>query len=232
MDQQQQDQVQYTTFENLQDQIIQKNDASDWKQQFIFIDSLRAQNKFHSDQFKIQEWWDQLQPLTDSIRSNVSKNALMLIKETIQHNNVFDEKILQKLFEKCESDFKFLKNEALQTIEILSQKPYSDDLIKILCNITLSQNYKLQSHSYPTLVKIVLASDFNCDWDNIIKATLAVYIGKSVECKKASDQLYLAIQKQRPEVLEKEEQLKVIGERTKQKGPQKGFKEFLQQQKK
>ncbi|CAD8044264.1 unnamed protein product [Paramecium primaurelia] len=232
MDQQQQDQVQYTTFENLQDQEIQKNDLSDWKQQFQFIDSLRAQNKFHNDQFKIQEWWDQLQPLTDSIRSNVSKNALMLIKETIQHNNVYDEKILHKLFEKCESDFKFLKNEALQTLEILSHKPYSHDLIQILCNITLQSNYKLQTHSYPTLVKIVLASDFNCDWDNIIKVTLQVYNGKSVECKKASDQLYLALQKQRPEVLEKEEQLKVIGERTKQKGPQQGFKDFLQKQKK
>ncbi|CAD8045730.1 unnamed protein product [Paramecium sonneborni] len=232
MDQQQQDQVQYTTYENLQDQEIQKIDPNDWKQQFLFIDSLRAQNKFHSDQFKIQEWWDQLQPLTDSIRSNVSKNALMLIKETIQHHNVYDEKILHKLFEKCESDFKFLKNEALQTVEILSQKPYSNDLIQILCNITLQSNYKLQTHSYPTLVKIVLASDFNCDWDNIIQTTVAVYNGKSVECKKASDQLYLALQKQKPDVLEKEEQLKLIGERTKQKGPSKGFKEFLQQQKK
>ena len=85
----------------------------------------------------------------------------------------------------------------------------------------------MQSHSYPCLVKIVLASDLNCDWDNILKATVAVFDGKSVECKKASDQLYARLKVEKPEILEKEPSLKLIAERTKSKAPSKGFKDFL-----
>ena len=67
-------------------------DQSNWKAQFTALDSLRVLNKWqHNNEFitsTLPLVLADLILLADSIRSNLSKNALLLIHEIITHTTL------------------------------------------------------------------------------------------------------------------------------------------------
>lgn len=99
--------------------------SNNWKAQFFALDLLRSLNKFRSEDFMtkvLPKTFDYVITLIDSIRSNLSKNALLLIKEIFQVNKLSALEpenmpiILRKLFDKAISDKMFLKQEAKNSI--------------------------------------------------------------------------------------------------------------------
>ncbi|KAM3132369.1 hypothetical protein pb186bvf_015469 [Paramecium bursaria] len=174
--------VNYRTFEELPHQ-YEHIDGDGWREKFKWIDNKRIMNKYEPQNLQLE--WNILKEQCNNLRSNVQKNALLLVREIIQYDhlqydNLESFSVLQLVFEKCNLEFKFLSQEALKTVEILSQKAYNRELIQILCQIT-NKCPVIQCYSYTTLVKIVCNSNLDCDWEPIIQSTLLVYDGKSVE---------------------------------------------------
>lgn len=124
--------VSYTPSESLEETkqevtiILALLHSNDWKNEFLALDQLRALLKFRWDEFLVN--WPlahtKVLELTDSPRSNLSKNALMLFTDCFQgaHSGI-EELIVQALpvlFIKATNDKTFIKTEALAALTVLS----------------------------------------------------------------------------------------------------------------
>jgi len=147
-------------FNDLQSQI--KEDA-DWKIQFDVIENLRILNKFHPKEVGkyLHQFPAFLQRCIDNLRTNLSKNTLLLIKEVFMNFREVRPSeellyfILPKVIEKGTSEKNFLKNEAKGALCALSKSGCCDPVVKILCERTFDKNPNISELAFQTLSETV-----------------------------------------------------------------------------
>ncbi len=176
--------VKYTSFQDLIDDIsnlddnflIEINkikDVSDWKQSFDYLDMLRKYNKFHADEFLVifpKLMWFLISNI-NNLRSNLTKNALTLLKEIFTYNIKFLTTIaLQQpealsdliplIYEKGNNDKAFLKNEAKEAIKSFEKNsPLNENLFKILLALTQEKNAGISEKASESLCNIILSKE-------------------------------------------------------------------------
>lgn len=167
----------YTSYEDLTNcymhdadlsSVIQKlkqqtNPDANWKEHFDVIEGLRVLNKFHANEFRnhLSEFNDFLGKSVDNLRSNISKNALMLIKEVFhsfrnsESSESFLNSIVPIILEKSVSEKGFLKNEARAALKALEKTGCNNNVIKVLCNRSFDKNGVISELSFQSLAEIV-----------------------------------------------------------------------------
>ena len=193
-----------TSFETIF-QILLSNtkDKLDWKAHFDVIDSLRILNKYQSSDLlrNISLFIPFLQQGIDSLRSNVSKNSLLFVKELINRsceNPPSEElilKILPMIIDKALSDKAFIKNEAKSAIKEFEKHGCWDVTIYILGEKSYDKNSNICELSMQTLLQVVkntkenLAQKLTKNGLKILFRTLAKNLeGKRALMKKMSEE--------------------------------------------
>jgi hypothetical protein len=200
----------YLSFENLEDYYTTETNFDEifnklyegtkakheWKVHFDILENLRILNKFKNQEFvkKIPFFTPFLYQGVDSLRSNVSKNALLLIREIIQLTNDFTVlqelllKILPLTLEKAVSEKTFIKTEAKNALKELEKNGCCDVSIYVLGEKSFDKNSQLCELAMQTLCEIVknvkenLGAKLTKQGLKILFKTLA----KNLEGKRAS----------------------------------------------
>lgn len=141
----------------------QTNPDANWKEHFDVIENLRVLNKFYANEFRthLSEFNDFLQKSVESLRSNLSKNALMLIKEVFHSyrnsdsSESFLNSIVPIILEKSVSEKGFLKNEARAALKALEKTGCNNHVIKVLCDRSFDKNGVISELSFQSLAEIV-----------------------------------------------------------------------------
>ena len=176
--------VKYTEYQDLIDDkvpidevFIQElnriKDSLDWKLSFDMMDILRKYNKFNPDVFigifpKILGF---LVANINNLRSNLIKNALILIKEIFTYNLKFlpiiaskEPRILSDLlpliYEKANNDKAFLKSEAKEAVKSFEKNGVLDEnILKILLALTQEKNAGISEKASESLAIIITSKE-------------------------------------------------------------------------
>ena len=177
-----------------------------WKLTFDAMVFFRSLNKQNSTLIKkiIPEITKYLPKLANSIRSGISKEAIILIGEILfnynNENNTFDfdiiKKLLYLLFQSATSNKKFIKeasNELIEASLIKNDKYYNLDIICIIIDLMKNKKNSMCEICYDAYEKLIKNIDIkNKDisdntWNNffdkineLYKAKKEIYIKKSV----------------------------------------------------
>jgi hypothetical protein len=166
----------YTPFEDIPDlfksskdlnsnmEIIQEksNDKYDWKTHFDVIDQLRSLNKYYGAYFgqNLDFFTTFVQKSMNSLRSNLSKNALLLVREIFQQlgecNPSYDflKAIINSTVDRAISEKAFIKNEAKGALKSLEKNGFNDATIQILCEKSFDKNPTIGELCFLTLAEI------------------------------------------------------------------------------
>jgi hypothetical protein len=111
-------------FEEIQTLSLSEN----WKDKFEAIEQLRILNKFHFDQFcsKLPEATPFIEESIDNLRSNISKNSLLLVSEIFAVPRIYDlglllEHVLRPTLLKTTFEKQFIAKEAAQAMKHITQ---------------------------------------------------------------------------------------------------------------
>ncbi len=199
----------YTAFEDLQNtfqdmpnirQIIEdircKVEFSDnWRDHFDAIESLRILNKYNSHETRLHLSFlvDFLQKSLESLRSHLSKNSIMLIKEVFQcyrdnkDSEKFLDQILPTILEKAVSEKGFLKSEARAALKALEKTGCNNNVINVLCRKSFDKNAIISELSFQSLAEIIqeakenLTDKINHEHLRLLFSTIA----RSIDGKRA-----------------------------------------------
>lgn len=138
----------------------QAQEDLDWKLQFDVVENLRILNKFYAKELgdNINQFGLFIFKAIDSLRSNLSKNALLLVKEAYENfrhvapNDDFVEVTLPKILEKGISDKSFIKLEARNALKALENGGCYNSVIRVLCEKSFDKNVIVSELSFQTLV--------------------------------------------------------------------------------
>jgi len=172
--------VKYTSYEDLADDIaildetffselVKVKDSTDWKLSFDYLDILRKFNKYHSEEFglifpKILSF---LISNVMNLRSNLIKNALILVKEVFNYNVKFLSFIcftqpelltdlIPLLYEKANNDKAFLKNEAKEAIKAFEKhSPLNESILKVLLALSQEKSMGIAEKAAESLNAII-----------------------------------------------------------------------------
>jgi len=173
----------------------QVHSNENWRVHFDAIESLRVLNKYYSNETRIHlsKLIPFLQRSLESLRSNLSKNTLMLIKEVFQYyryshtsDNFLDE-ILPIILEKAVSEKGFLKNEAKAALKALEKTGCNNNVVQVLCNKSFDKNGIISEVSFQSLTEIIQEAKENLT-DKISQEYIGVLfstIAKSIDGKRA-----------------------------------------------
>lgn len=139
---------------------LQAQEDLDWKLQFDVVENLRILNKFYPKELgdNIHHFSLFILKSIDSLRSNLSKNALLLVKETFENfkhvapNVDFVELVLPKILEKGISDKSFIKLEARNALKVLENGGCYNPIIRVLCEKSFDKNVYISELSFQVLV--------------------------------------------------------------------------------
>jgi hypothetical protein len=146
-----------TDFNSLINKIIQNlKDSPEWVKAFYSINDLRRLLKFNNEIFLqiLDSVVNQLNKLSLSIRSNLSKLTLILIKEIFQAkflSTVYNQKILiNSVILGSSSTKAFIKEESLNALDALAEneKFYNLNTISIILDEVSSKNLKISENSF------------------------------------------------------------------------------------
>lgn len=154
-------------------ELTKVKEASDWKQSFDNLDILRKFNKFHPEELiKISpKLIGFLISNLSNLRSNLTKNALILTKEILTYNTNFLNIITMKqpevlsdliplLYEKGNNDKAFLKNEAKEAIRSFEKNaPLDENILKILLALTQEKNPGISEKATDSLSLIIISKE-------------------------------------------------------------------------
>jgi len=157
--------VEYLEYQELQPTdeelpaVLQALHSEDWKDNFLAIQQLRAFNKFRWEDLCLV--WAQsahkLLELIDSIRSSVSKHALMLLSEIFMAPRYgmesFVELALPILLVKAINEKAFIRNEAKKTLEYISSNCPYESTAYILCSHCFHKSGTISDIAYTHLQK-------------------------------------------------------------------------------
>jgi hypothetical protein len=138
----------------------QAQEDLDWKLQFDAVENLRILNKFYAKELgdNINQFSLFIFKAIDNLRSNLSKNALLLVKEVYENfrhvapNDDFVELTLPKILEKGISDKSFIKLEARNALKALENGGCYNSVIRVLCEKSFDKNVIVSELSFQTLV--------------------------------------------------------------------------------
>lgn len=166
-----------------------------WRIHFDAIESLRILNKYYPND--IRKYFADLivflQKSMESLRSNLSKNTLMLIREIFEsykHTQSLDEflkEIVPIILEKSVSEKSFLKNEARAALKALEKTGCNNNVIQVLCNKSFDKNGVISELSFQALTEVVQQADENLT-ENISNDILEVLfhtVAQSLDGKRA-----------------------------------------------
>ena len=153
-----------TSFEEIfQILLTNTKDKLDWKAHFDVVESLRILNKYHN--IELLKFLNLFIPFLyqgiDSLRSNLSKNSLLFIKELIHYSNENSpseeliSKVLPLILDKAVSDKGFIKNEAKNVIKEFEKNGCWDVTINILGEKSFDKNPNVCELSVRTLLELV-----------------------------------------------------------------------------
>ena len=175
----------YTTYEDLlncfthqpditttvHDLVQRVQEDVDWTVQFDTIEGLRVLNKYYTSELrkKLSEFTPFLHKSVESLRSNVSKNTLMLIKEVFtvyrdtkeKDSDTFLNGILPVILEKSVSEKGFLKKEARDALKALEKTGCNNSVVRVLCDKSFDKNGTISELSFKSLAEIVQESKEN-----------------------------------------------------------------------
>lgn len=171
------------------------NDKEDWKTQFDVLESLRILNKYNSSIFgkSLNDYTTFIQKSMNSIRSNLSKNGLLLVKEIFgqfKETNPpaeFLAVIVPSVLERGISDKGFIKAEARGALKVLEKNALNDSIVVILCERSFDKNFNIGELSFGTLSEIVAQGKENLD-ERLSKEAVKVLfetISKAINGKRA-----------------------------------------------
>lgn len=179
-------------------------DDPDWRVQFDVIENLRIINKYSPKELKpyLGQFSIFLQRCIDNLRTNLSKNTLLLMKELFLHfkdidlSEEFLNANLSKVLEKAISDKGFIKTEARSALKTLEKTGCSNAVIKVLCDKTFDKNVNISEISFQTLADTIkeakenLGGSLNQDYIELLFFTIAKTIdGKRAASKRIAEEL-------------------------------------------
>jgi len=179
-------------------------DDPDWRVQFDVIENLRIINKYSPKELKpyLEQFSFFLQRCIDNLRTNLSKNTLLFMKELFLHfkdidpSEEFLSTNLSKVIEKAISDKAFIKNEARSALKTLEKTGCSNPVIKVLCDKTFDKNVFISEISFQTLAETIkeakenLSGSLTQDYIELMFFTVAKTIdGKRAASKRIAEEL-------------------------------------------
>ncbi len=173
-----------------------------WKLTFDAIVFFRSLNKQNSALIKkiIPELIKYLPKLANSIRSGISKEAIILIGEILfnynNENNTFDfdiiKKLLYLLFQSATSNKKFIKdasNELIEASLIKNDKYYNLDIICIIIDLMKDKKSSVCEICYNTYENMIKIIDIKNK--DISDNTWSIFFDKINELYNAKKEIYI-----------------------------------------
>jgi len=144
----------------LKDQVESEDN---WRIHFDAVETLRILNKYYPNEIRrfFADLVTFLQKSLESLRSNLSKNTLMLIREIFQaykHTQALDSfltEIVPIILEKSVSEKSFLKNEARAALKALEITGCNNNVIRVLCDKSFDKNGVISELSFQSLTDII-----------------------------------------------------------------------------
>jgi hypothetical protein len=173
--------------------ISQLNDDSQWLNQYEALNTLRRLNKFADFFFNslLSHVAPMITKLTGSIRSNLSKLSIMLIKEIFSSKNISSEyfKFIKNFISAvtCQSASMklFIKEEALASLDALSKNFlfFNTTTIIYLLEDVSSKSLMQSENAYNTVLKIVenwskddiFSGTIYSQWENVFIHLINLY---------------------------------------------------------
>lgn len=176
----------------------------DWRVQFDVVENLRIINKYSPKLFQtyLTQFSVFLQRCIDNLRTNLSKNTLLFMKELFLHfreinpSEEFLSVNLSKVIEKANSEKAFIKTEARSALKVLEKTGCSNSVVKVLCERTFDKNPQISELSFQTLAETIkeakenLTGFLNQDYIELLFITIAKTIdGKRAASKRVAEEL-------------------------------------------
>jgi hypothetical protein len=168
-------------------------DENNWYNQFEAVNDLRRLNKFHFDIFDciFEKIVSNLAKLTSSIRSNLSKISLMLIKEFFNIRSYLRESkqslklLINCLVTQSSSMKSFIKEEALGGLDNLASNMefYSPCIVNILIEECSNKSPQSSENAFNANIKIlnnwvkedIFSGTNHNDWENILMRVINLH---------------------------------------------------------
>ena len=166
-----------------------------WRIHFAAVETLRVLNKYYPNEIRkyFADLVTFLQKSLESLRSNLSKNTLMLIREVFQsykHSQALDSflnEILPIILEKSVSEHSFLKSEARAALKALEKTGCNNNVIQVHCSKSFDKNGVISELSFQSLTDIIQQAKENLtkDISHDILETLFHTVAQSLDGKRA-----------------------------------------------
>lgn len=210
----------YTKYDNLMDHyqncmdfnvvfkaLLSNADSKhNWKVHFELIEHLRTLNKFHYMELcsRLILFTDFIIQCIDNLRSNVSKDALLFLKEVLPSYKIkelpgeFLSKITPVLVDKSISDKAFIKTEAKKVLKELETYCADDVTIVALSHKCFDKNVIICEIAFQTLTDLIKHLGDNLQYrltlggcKTLFKTILKALEGKRMIMKKCAESLWL-----------------------------------------
>lgn len=250
--------------ESFFEELTIKKEILDWKLCFDYLDQLRKFNRYSPQDFLLI--FNKIIPFLifnlNNLRSNLIKNALILVKEIWEYNDSFFlfipqkapkslEEVIPVIYEKANNDKAFLKNEAKEAILQFEKKcPLDENVLKIILALTQEKNAGISEKASNSLVNIIRIRQEEFLQNQVSKENIFFLIkvmsnlldsnrmlikkhGEEILLMLAKIETFDALLENTLEKQEKEKVLKTLEDKTKAAGKIKeSFKDFISKKKK
>ena len=201
----------YQDFGVVFDALLSNSDAKHgWKVHFELLEHLRTLNRFHYAELniRISYFVEFVIRSLDSLRSNLSKDALIFLKEVIPSAEVKDlpaefiSKIIPVICDKAISDKTFIKSEAKTTLKLIEQYCAGDVAIFALSTKSSDKNVVICELAFQSLCDLVKQMDNNLQFKITLGGCKALFhtiikalYGKRAAMKKNAESVWLHLKK-------------------------------------
>lgn len=186
-----------------------------WRIHFELIEHLRMLNKFHYFELnlRIKAFTSFIIQSIDNLRSNISKDALLFLKEVIPSSKFkelpaeFLSKIIPVLCDKAISDKSFIRAEAQNVLKLVEVFCVCDSAIVALIEKSFDKNPIICELAFKTLCDLIKQAKSEIQFKltlgackKLFKAIIKAIDGKRAIMKKGAEDLWLHLR----QILEKE----------------------------
>ena len=198
------------SIEQMIDELMSKHASfkNDWKKQFETLECLRILNKYHYTELnpKILGFTDFIVSCIDSLRSNLNKEALLLLQELLPNSRsiplpyTFIDKIVPILCEKSISEKGFIRLEARKVVKELELFCAGDASVIALVAKSFDKNVTICEFAFQALCQSIknLGDDlqFKLTFGGckvLFRAILKALDGKRAIMKKQSEEMWIQL---------------------------------------
>ena len=197
----------YQDFGTVFDALRANTDSKhDWKVHFELLEHLRILNKFHYPELNLHLTWftDFIIQCIDSLRSNLSKDALLFLTEVVPQTQVkelpaeFLSKIVPLICDKAISDLTFIKSEAKIALKSIEKHCAGDAAILALSEKSFDKNVAICELAFQSLCELVKTMNDNIQHKitlggckTLFRTLLRALHGKRTAMKKYAESSWL-----------------------------------------